>query len=79
MKLKGLLASLVLLTSCSAIFDHEQKILNDNKAKNDLHIKAIVSNHDKPNLLEAHDKQFKGESLAYVTPWNNRGRHKLTR
>ncbi|CAO3641319.1 unnamed protein product [Mucor hiemalis] len=73
MKLHALLASLVLLTSCSAIFDNEQKILSSSKVKNDLHIKAIVNNHDKPNLLEAHDKHFKGETLAYVTPWNNRG------
>lgn len=79
MKLIGLLASLVLLTSCHAIFDNEQKILTNNKVKNDLHIKAIVNNHDKPNLLEAHDKQFKGESLAYVTPWNNRGSIESTR
>lgn len=59
------------------MFDNEQKILSSSKVKNDLHIKAIVNNHDKPNLLEAHDKHFKGETLAYVTPWNNRGKFQI--
>lgn len=79
MKLYTLLAPIVLVSSCYASFDQEQKILSDSKIKTDLHIKAIVSNHDKPNFLEAHKKLFKGDSLAYVTPWNNRGMIKLTR
>ncbi|KAG2205408.1 hypothetical protein INT47_007193 [Mucor saturninus] len=52
-----------------------QKVLNtnDSKAKNGLNVKNIIHNHDKPNVLEAHVKKFGGETLAYVTPWNNRG------
>lgn len=53
-----------------------QKVLtkNDTKAKNGLNVKTIIHNHDKPNVLEAHIKKFGGETLAYVTPWNNRGK-----
>lgn len=75
MKLHLLLTPLFLFTSCYAALDGDQTVINsnNNKVKNDLHINAIINNHDKPNLLEAHDKHFKGDSLAYVTPWNNRG------
>ena len=43
---------------------------------NSLDVKTILENHDKPDTLKAHEKHFKGgETLAYVTPWNNRGMH----
>ncbi|KAL9544084.1 hypothetical protein MBANPS3_007799 [Mucor bainieri] len=40
---------------------------------NALDVKTILKQHDKPNTLEAHEKHFEGDTLAYVTPWNNRG------
>lgn len=40
---------------------------------NALDVSSILKQHDKPNTLEAHEKHFQGDTLAYVTPWNNRG------
>ncbi|KAI8991662.1 hypothetical protein BDF20DRAFT_54921 [Mycotypha africana] len=40
---------------------------------NNLNIKYMLDHHDKLNHSEAHVKKFKGETLAYVTPWNSRG------
>lgn len=41
---------------------------------NALDVQTILKQHDKPNTWEAHEKHFRGETLAYVTPWNNRGK-----
>ena len=71
MKLLYFLAPLFLWTTCQA--DNEQHILSNTKAKSDLGVKAIVNLHNKANLATAHEKQFKGKSLAYITPWNSRG------
>lgn len=41
---------------------------------NSLDVKTILENHHQPDTLKAHEKHFKGgDTLAYVTPWNNRG------
>jgi hypothetical protein len=78
MKLYWLFASILLFAFCSASNGDDQRIIysNENKAKNALHVKSIIAQHDKPNRVEAHTKKFKGETLAYVTPWNNRGKAK---
>lgn len=41
---------------------------------NSLDVKTILEQHDKPDTFKAHQKNFEGETLAYVTPWNNRGK-----
>lgn len=71
-----LLLPLTCLFTIGLVFCQDnQRIINsnDNKVKHGLKIKEIIYNHDKPNVLDAHIKKFKGETLAYVTPWNNRG------
>ncbi|KAG1445031.1 hypothetical protein G6F56_010059 [Rhizopus delemar] len=40
---------------------------------NSLNVQGILKDNTRPNRLEAHSKHFKGTTLAYVTPWNNRG------
>lgn len=74
MKLHVFFTFAAAIAICQAA-SNTQKVLstNDIKAKNGLSVKTIIHNHDKPNVLEAHSKKFKGETLAYVTPWNNRG------
>lgn len=75
MKLRLLFTSIVLLAIGHASSNENQRVLstNDIKTKNGLKVKTIIHNHDKPDVLEAHTKKFGGETLAYVTPWNNRG------
>ncbi|CAO0791594.1 unnamed protein product [Mucor circinelloides] len=53
-----------------AINAQQQKPFQNHNA---LDVKTILKLHDKPNTLEAHEKHFQAETLAYVTPWNNRG------
>lgn len=43
---------------------------------NSLNVQGILKDNTRPNRLEAHSKHFKGTTLAYVTPWNNRGKKK---
>lgn len=52
-------------------FAEQQRVLSKDSL---LSVKSILEHHDKPNVNEAHTKHFKGETLAYVTPWNNRGK-----
>lgn len=53
-----------------AVNAQQQKPFQNHNA---LDVKTILKQHDKPNTLEAHEKHFQAETLAYVTPWNNRG------
>jgi hypothetical protein len=76
-----LFASITLFTVCQSSTEEQQKIFQYNKQphhhhNNQLNIKSLLEHHDKPNLLETHTKKFRGETLAYVTPWNNRGKRK---
>ncbi|KAI8377002.1 glycoside hydrolase superfamily [Blakeslea trispora] len=71
-----LLAISVQLTGIAIANDNQQlPILGQQHQNNNhqLNIKHILAQHDKPDHSKAHTKQFKGETLAYVTPWNNRG------
>lgn len=52
-------------------FAEPQRVLSKDSL---LSVKSILENHDKPDFAQAHTKNFKGETLAYVTPWNNRGK-----
>lgn len=74
--MKLLLLFTCLVTISLVRCETNQRIVNanDNLSKHSLKVKEIIHNHDKPNVLEAHIKKFKGEALAYVTPWNNRGK-----
>lgn len=76
MKLNILFSLILLFVTYHASADDNQKIINsnENKVKNALHVKSIIAQHDKPDRAEAHTKKFGGETLAYVTPWNNRGK-----
>ncbi|KAG2230303.1 glycoside hydrolase superfamily [Thamnidium elegans] len=73
--MKLLLLFTCVVTISLVCCETNQRIINanDNLSKHGLKAKEIIHNHDKPNVLEAHIKKFKGEALAYVTPWNNRG------
>lgn len=64
----------VLVAFISSFCFAEQRVFS--KDRNLLDVKTILEQHDKPNVAEAHIKHFKGETLAYVTPWNNRGNKK---
>lgn len=55
-----------------AVNAQQQKPFQNHNA---LDVKTILKLHDKPNTLEAHEKHFQAETLAYVTPWNNRGKY----
>jgi hypothetical protein len=70
----------ILLTTCQSSNEDQHRIFQDSNQhhhhNNQLNIKTLLEHHDKPNLLEAHTKKFHGETLAYVTPWNNRGKNK---
>ncbi|KAI8098413.1 glycoside hydrolase superfamily [Gilbertella persicaria] len=68
--------AILLQFSCLSFADSDQQLPIHNQHQhhsNHLNVKTILAQHDKPNQLEAHTKHFKGETLAYVTPWNNRG------
>lgn len=76
-----LFASIVLFTTCQTSAEEQQhRIFQDsNQHRNkQLNIKSLLEYHDKPNLVEAHTKKFHGETLAYVTPWNNRGKEGIS-
>jgi hypothetical protein len=62
-------AYLLILCLISLVFADNQW----NPKAEALSYSSILRNHDKPNHAEAHKKNFDGVSLAYVTPWNNRG------
>ncbi|KAG1162358.1 hypothetical protein G6F37_002236 [Rhizopus arrhizus] len=62
-----LIACFVVLCNCEQQWPVQKSEISS------LNVQAILKNHDKPNRQEAHSKRFQGNTLAYVTPWNNRG------
>ncbi|KAI9475554.1 MAG: hypothetical protein EXX96DRAFT_573763, partial [Benjaminiella poitrasii] len=60
-----------LFISCT-IATIEQNVIH-HQPSDLINIKSMLEHHNKPDRQNAHVKHFKGESLAYVTPWNNRG------
>ncbi|KAI7898961.1 uncharacterized protein BX663DRAFT_522656 [Cokeromyces recurvatus] len=65
MKFSILIIYILFISCLNAV---EQKVVSSL-----LNVKSMIEQHNKTNVIEAHVKKFEGETLAYVTPWNNRG------
>ncbi|OBZ82409.1 hypothetical protein A0J61_09545 [Choanephora cucurbitarum] len=74
MKLFSLLVAISVQLTTFVIANDQLPIhAQHQNSQHHLNVKHILAQHDKPDHSNAHTKQFKGETLAYVTPWNNRG------
>jgi hypothetical protein len=56
----------------------EEPVLEQNLIKQDVSIKEIIKNNQKYCLPCATQKKFEGKLLGYVTPWNSKGKLRIS-